>query len=393
MENNWKDNVSSSLEEMANEMEKEVESFPTEEEVKEKIATTKKKTTTTKKKTTTTEKETEINEETVDNKKSANNSQITAKDFLNNLKFDVSNIKIVEESLLKETKNFEFIMNNKSKTQIVANQSNYIAYVEGLNYNEISALSNSTLDDYAAQLLLAQTIYSKINTTSLGTMSFSDWSSITSFYDIDSFLYGIYLETFPGDTKFSITCGHCKGKIDAVINNDTLITGKNEDALANVQRILNNKNDSKEILKDALINHKERIVLPDSKIIMDIKVPTIKKHLDILGSVNKNAKDKTQHILSVMMFLDNVFMIDLEKSMQTNEACYYEIKQKEKIARIISQLSFNDAKEVTKFINDFIDKNALEYKIKSFKCPSCQEDIGDIPVDMETLLFYQILQL
>lgn len=414
MENNdWNNKVTSSLAEMAAEMEKEVATFRTEEEIKEEMALAQKepvvKETTpvapvveeepVVKKDVVIESKVEVEREIpkiVEEPKNVVQPQNKTPDprqFLDNLKFDISNIRMVEKTPLKDIQNFEFVLNNKSKTQIVANQSNYVAYMESLTYNEIAALTNSTLDDYSAQLLLAQTIYSKINTTTLGKMKFEEWTKITSFYDIDSFLYGIYLETFPGDTKFSITCGNCQHKIDAVINNDTLISSKNDGSTINVQEILNNKTNSKELLDSALVNHKERIVLPNSKIVMDIKIPTIKKHLDILGSVNKNSKEKTQHILSIMMFLDKVLMIDVEQSMRNNAPCYYEITEREKIARIISQLSFQDAQMVTKFINDFIDKHALSYKIKSFKCPKCQEDIGDVPVDMETLLFFQILQM
>lgn len=403
MENNeWNNKVTSSLEEMAAEMEKEVATFRTEEEVKKEIEET------SKIKTEPVEvvepavkieskvevvKEEPKKEEVIKKEEIKEAKTVTPREFLDNLTFDVTNIRMVEKTPLKDIQNFEFVLNNKSKTQIVANQSNYIAYMESLTYNEIAALTNSTLDDYSAQLLLAQTIYSKINTTTVGKMKFDEWTSITSFYDIDNFLYGIYLETFPGDTKFSITCGNCQEKIDAVINNDTLISSKNDGSTINVQQILNNKNSREELLNSSLVNHKERIVLPNSKIIMDIKIPTIKKHLDILGSINKNSKEKTQHILSIMMFLDKVLMIDVEQSMKNNAPCYYEINEREKIARIISQLSFQDAQMVTKFINEFIDKHALAYKIKSFKCPKCQEEIGDINIDMETLLFFQILQM
>lgn len=317
----------------------------------------------------------------------------TPAEFLKNMKFDLTSIQMVDASPIEEVNNFEFVLNNKSKTQIIANQSNYIAYMESLNYNEISALTNSTLDDYAAQLLLAQTVHSKINTTSIGALNFQQWSQITSHYDLDSFLYGIYLQTFPGDTKFNITCGKCKDKVEAVVNNDTLITGKNEETFINLQELLNGREHSKELLDKALVNTTERLLLPDSKIIMDIKLPTIKKHLDLVGSVNKNVKQKTSHILSLMIFLNKVLMINVKKSMETGSPCYYEVTEREKIARIISQLSFNDAKTLTEAIEKMIAKYAVEYKIKSFKCPKCHEELGDIPVDMETLLFYQILQL
>lgn len=318
--------------------------------------------------------------------------KVNPRDFLNNMKFDLNAIEIVDASPMEEIDNFEFVLNNKGKTQIVANQSNYIAYMEALNYNEISALTNSTLDDFSSQVLLAQTIHSKINTTSLGRVPYEKWTEITSYYDLDTFLYGIYLQTFPGDTKFNITCGSCKNRVEAVVNNDTLITAKGDSTYENLNEVLNNR-DVKSVLGKALVNVTHRILLPDSKTIMDIKLPTVKRHLDLIGAVNKNVKDKTSHIISMMIFINKTLMVDVKKSMATGKPCYYEINDREKLAKLIAKLSFEDAKALSKAIEDMVAKNAVEYKIKSFKCPKCNKELGDIPVEMETLLFYQILQL
>lgn len=408
MSENWNDKISSSMEEMAREFETNelggfqvVDSTPTQpmiSEVQQQVQYT--QPVTSLPNTVTTEytpqqPEQQIKVQPPVEQQSAPQvqQQINPKDFLNSMKFDLNSIQIVETSPMEEVDNFEFVLNNKGKTQIVANQSNYIAYMEALNYNEISAITNSTMDDYASQLLLAQTIHSKVNTTSIGTIPFQKWAEITSHYDLDSFLYGIYLQTFPGDTKFNITCGSCGNRVEATVNNDTLITGKNESTFTNLNELLNNRQDTKALLDKALVNVTHRVLLPDSKTIMDIKLPTVKRHLDLVGSVNKKTKDKTSHILSLMIFINKTLMVDVKKSMNSGKPCYYEVNEREKIARLIAQLSFGDAKALSKAIEEMIAKNAVEYKIKSFKCPKCDKELGDIPVDMETLLFYQILQL
>lgn len=131
-----------------------------------------------------------------------NQSKINPEDFLKNLKVDLNNIDVVEPNPVNKVKNFNFLMNRKSKTQIVAVQSGYVAYVEGLTYDDINGLLNSSLDDYGSQLLLCQTVYNAINTTSAGKLSFEQWKENTSYYDLESYLYGIYLEHFPGTTDF-----------------------------------------------------------------------------------------------------------------------------------------------------------------------------------------------
>lgn len=316
--------------------------------------------------------------------------ELTPEEFLADLKVDLNNIELVEENPLTDIKNFNFFLNRKSKTQIVAIQSGYTAAVEGFDYSQINQLVNSTLDEYAMQLLLMQTIYSTINTTSVGKLSFDEWCNITSYYDLESFEYANYLETFPGDTSFSIECGSCRQVINAKINNDRLICAKNDLTMERMNEILNNRNNPKEMLNKALVHTKKRVFLEDSKIIIDIKLPTIKKHLDLLSSVNAKAKEKARHILTLMLFFDGVYMLDIQETMAKKKPCYYKVEDRQKIATIIGKLTYNDSKHLSTIINEFIESQTVEFKIKSFVCPSCQTKIRDIPVEIEQLLFFQM---
>lgn len=323
-------------------------------------------------------------------KKEEPKKELTPEEFLADLKVDLNNIELVEENPLTDIKNFNFFLNRKSKTQIVAIQSGYTAAVEGFDYSQINQLVNSTLDEYAMQLLLMQTIYSTINTTSVGKLSFEEWCNITSYYDLESFEYANYLETFPGDTSFSIECGSCHQVINAKINNDRLICAKNDLTMERMNEILNNRNNAKAMLNKALVHTKKRVFLEDSKIIIDIKLPTIKKHLDLLSSVNAKAKEKARHILTLMLFFDGLYMLDIQETMNKKKPCYYKVEDRQKIATIVGKLTYNDSKHLSTIINEFIESQTVEFKIKSFVCPSCQTKIRDIPVEIEQLLFFQM---
>lgn len=317
---------------------------------------------------------------------------VTPESFLKNITVDLDNITVVDMNPITEVKDFEMLLNNKSKTQIVAIQSGYVAYVEGYNFNEINALINSTLDDYGTQLLLAQTVHKRINTTSLGKLSFNTWAECTSYYDLESFLYGNYLETFPGDTKFQVKCGTCKEVIDAVVNNDTLISAKNDATLDRMKHIMDNRNDTSELVKTSILTQRKKIFLDDSKIIIEFKLPSIKKHLDLLSSINSTAKEKSKHILELMLFIDKLLMMNVQSSMRDGKAEFYPVSDRQKMATILGNLTNHDAKKLGDAINEFVGKYSIEFKIKSFVCPKCQTEVGDIAVDMETLLFFQMLR-
>lgn len=292
-----------------------------------------------------------------------------------------------------ELDSFQFILGGvpTSKTQVVAIQSGYKAYMEGLNYSEMVAVTDSTLDLYASRLLLAQTIHKKINTTSIGKMDFRTWALATSFFDLESFLYGIYLESFPGDTKFDITCGHCKKKIVANVNNDSLVASKNSKTDVRMQEIL--YGDNKATVENNALKKTVTKLLPKSKVKMVFKIPSIAKHLNLISGLRPENEKKLSKILLLMLYIDKVYMMDIKATMKTKKPKYIQITDKDKIARIIGSLSSVDIKAMSSGIEELVDTYDLDYKIRSFACPNCKKQVGDIPVDVEQLLFIQILQL
>lgn len=318
------------------------------------------------------------------------NKGYTMNEFLKNLKVDLNNIDVVDSDPMTKTKNVQFLLNNKSKTQVVALQSGYISYVEGFNFDQINALVNSTLDDYGNQLLLCQSIYSAINTTNAGKMDFRKWCENTSFYDLDSFIYGVYLETFPGTTKFDVKCGTCGKQIEATVNNDTLIKASNDDSKNILSTILAHKNNPKETMMNSIIHTSKKIFLEDSKMILRIKLPTIQKHLDLLASINAKAKEKNQHILTILLFLEELYMLDLDKSLVAGSPKYNIVADREEQSAYLKRMTYNDAKHVSDEINNMIRKYQVEFQIRSFKCSACGSDIGNIPIDIEQLLFFRM---
>lgn len=314
------------------------------------------------------------------------------KAYLDSIKVDLNNIDVIDSDALSNTQSFEFILNNKSKTQTIAVQSGYKAYMEGLNYDEMTSLTNSSLDDYSSRLLLLQIIHSKINTTSIGKMNFDTWTRKTSYFDLESFIFGSYLESFPGNTKFSVRCGHCDRSVDANVNNDTLVRSKNPETDERVREI-SSLGDTRSLLQSSVLYKKKRIILPNSKIIVDIKIPSIRRYLDLMGSLNPKSREKLSNILSIMIYVEGIYMLDLKVSMTKKSPKYFQIIENDRIARTIARLDFADSKFLLDTINDYMALFQTVFSIKSFICPHCKKPLGDIPVDLEVLLFTQILQL
>lgn len=319
------------------------------------------------------------------------NKPLTRKDILDNLVIDLNEIEIVSEPTLSKVDDYDLMLNDSATYQVVCNQSYYVAFMESLKFGDITAITNSTLDEYNYRSKIYRTIYKKMQNTSLGSISYKDFLRITSFYDVQTLLFGLYQQTFPGKTEFDIKCKHCKEKSTVSIDNDSLISVKDENIYGQIQTILKSVTKPDEALKNSILSKTMRIVLPKSKVIIDIRTPSLKDHLDILGMVKPEVLEEQSQLIILMLFIKSLFMISTKDTLESGKPKYYEIKDINAISRLINDLHPDDHKYLSSKIAERMEKYQIEYKVSSFPCPKCQKEVGDIPVDMEDLLFRKIL--
>ena len=330
-----------------------------------------------------------------DNKKEFNiSSRVKTKqeEFLEKITVDLQSIEIVNNNdIISAQDSIDFILNGEGTYQVIAPQSCYVAFVESLNNADISAITNSTLDVFNSRRKLYQTVWSKINTTSLGKLSFENFLKITSFFDLDTLLYGIYVQTFPGETDFNIKCHNCNGNSTVKINNDSLISIRNDDIYKHFDEITESVTSAKDVYLKSLISKVERIILPKSKIIVDIKIPTLQDHLNILGSIkDKDKAQELEDIVNTLIFIKDLYCMDVKATKESNKAIYFPINERTRLVSILSNMQVEDFKYLNNKITERAEKYSIEYKIKSFKCPKCHREVGDMPVDIERLLFLEI---
>lgn len=312
--------------------------------------------------------------------------------FLDNIIINIDQIDIIEKSEIEKSENFQFILNGKPTYQVVASQSCYSAFVEPLKMSDINAITNSTMDAYQSRLKLYQTIWGRINTTSLGKLNFQDWLKITSFFDINTIMYGLYMQTFPGNTEFQVRCKHCEKSVEIKINNDTLISAKDDNIFKRMEEIRNSITTPDEALEHSLLSVYKRIILPDSKIIIELQTPSLKNHLELLASVDPKKIEDYQDYLTSMLFIKNAFMLDVKETKRTGVAKYFVLDSRGDKFNMLRNLSVTDMRKLSNEMYDNVNKYAVDYKIRSFKCSNCGKEVGDIPIDVEELLFQQILQ-
>jgi hypothetical protein len=322
-------------------------------------------------------------------------AEIDINELLAGLSIDVSKVKITDKPSVNAVTDRSIVINGRPTFEAVCNQSGYVAYLHSLKYSDLSSLENSVGGFYAGRQRLYKVIYDKLNSTSVGKVDFRTFLEMTSLYDVPSLMYGIYCQTFKTEVEFTVKCPHCERDTMIKVPNKALLSIKNEEVFNNIEEIIGNLSSPDEVKEKSLVNTRTKLVLPTSKMIFELKIPTLYKYLETVGSVKPEKFDELQDILGMMVFIDKVYKLDIAKLVKDKEVVYYEVKEKDEIGKIISELEITDSAAVQKIITAETEKYAIEYTIKGMKCrhEECNKEIGDIPVDMEELTFFRLRQM
>lgn len=319
--------------------------------------------------------------------------EVDLQELLANVKIDVNKIQIVDKPSVSALADTSIKINGRPTFEAICNQSGYAAYMESLKYSDLSALENSVGGFYAGRQRLYKTIWEKINNTSVGKIDFKEFLEMTSLYDVPSLLYGIYCQTFKTEVEFNIKCSHCGGEMPIKVPNKGLILVKDEETYANIGEIMGNLSTPQEAMAHAIMNKRTKVVVPDSKMLFELKIPSLYKYLDVVGSVKPEKFEEMQTILGMMVFIDKAYKLDIATLVKTGEVKYYPVEDKKEIAKIVSELELADSTELQKIIAQETNKYAIEYAIKGMTCRHCKTNIETIPVDMEELTFFRIEQM
>ena len=322
------------------------------------------------------------------------------KDKLANIEINVDEIEIVEQPRgLSKFDDYSISLgmsNTSSPTyQVVCNQSCYIANMKAINYGDAIAIANSSASAYQERSRIYKLLYDKCESFSVGRISFDDFLRITSFYDAETLMFGIYQQSFPGTTEFQVQCGSCGMQHNMKFQNEEFIAVKDEEVYKNIQATIASCSNPEAAIANSIVNKTTRKVLPDSKVIVDVAIPSLKDNLDLLGRVNPKLLEANKEVISLMMFIKNIYMLDANKTVTSGKPCYYKMdKDLQSVSRLIKDLSINDARELGKIIQEKSDKHGIVYQLRNHKCPNpeCGKDLGEIPVDIEKLLFFNMLQ-
>lgn len=319
----------------------------------------------------------------------------SVKNILSSIKIDLNNIEFIDKSVLLQQKDFEGIFPKEKETyQVVCTQSNYVSHMSGLTLSDIDVITNSRLGIYEYRKLLYSIIHSHLETTSIGKIGYSDWLKVTSYQDVPTLMFGIYCMTFPESNNFKIKCGSCEKENSIVINHDNLIDNTDQEIFADLisrVRSIVKVNDPIDLLSISMVHTTERLMLNDSKMVVELITPSLDDHLNLLKTANEKYVERHGTAFGSSLFIKQMGVLDIDNFIKNKTIRYSKVSDKSQVFNIVdSKLSLNDAQQLSESINTRTDNYKIEYRIKSQKCLGCGDSLGDIPVDPEVLLFFEI---
>jgi hypothetical protein len=322
--------------------------------------------------------------------------EMTANDILSSMKIDLNSIEISTGSDFEITMMKDQIFNNKSVTQVVCCQSGYTAHMSALKNQEIQNISDFDADLYNYKKRLYKNIHKHVEETSVGKLGFEEWMKMTSFFDLETLLFGLFNQTFPYENKFKFKCNkeNCGKETDVVVNNNTLVEtrGKDEEIYSKLLEILKSGN-PKDMIKHSLVHTTKRIIVDETKIIFDIKIPSVYDYLEeILKGLRQDIVEEYASTFGTILFVEKMYVPNLAAIKQTGKPVYFEIKDKNQLVMNVAKLPYYDGIQLTEGINEFTEKYKITYSIKNARCGACNDVLDTINLEMEEVLFTAIRQ-
>ena len=306
---------------------------------------------------------------------------------------DLGSITIQDEARTITDKDTSNYLRSADPTyQIVLNQSAYTADMKSLKFKDIFALSNSVTNTYSGALDKYQTYFRAIADNSLGIKDFDTWAKVTSLYDVSTLEFGIFNQTFPGETELDIRCSKCRNTMrNVAISNDYLISTRNDEVYEQLDRVINNINDLEKASEYSLVNKINRFQLPDSSAIIDIHIPTVSDYLKLLEQTPDGEISAIENYVDVLLFIKDVYLVDIQATEDEGKPVFYPLKTRNDVLAFLKEMSLDDISKVNREIGDKDRKFRIDYQVQSFACQNCGEPTGNIDIDIESLLFEQAI--
>ena len=312
---------------------------------------------------------------------------------LKDLRIDLNSINIRrEDNPLEIYENIKAIV-TKPTFEVIALQSAYRASLNSLNNDDLLKIRKISGSDFEVNKKLLTFVFNRIDSSSLGKISFDDWLRVTAESDFDTLVYGIYCATYPKESDYNVKCPKCGHLNKVKLSKENLIKVLDERIYALVHSIIGRKLSSQELIKESSVNYKKRVMLDDSKVICDLITPTLKDMLDTFN-ISSSYREVESELFGYIKHTSAIMVPDVSQYEKSGNLQFIDIDNIDEKLNIIKNLSPSDLKQLETEITSKLGEYKVSYKLPGISCASakCGYEIKDISVDMVEVLFRKLAE-
>jgi len=306
-------------------------------------------------------------------------------------KIDTSLLKVITKNAIdKERDITRALYGGKSTFQVVAAQSGYMAKVLPLVHKDQINLYYNNLSFYEYKKSVYRVIWEKIQDTSVGKLNWEEWLRSTAVEDLETLFYGLYSSTFPNEGSFRLTCPNpeCNEDHEYKVNHNNLIRTADKDKIRKlIDDVSKNSTTLEKMREFSLIGKNEAVELDESKIVVEIRTPSLFDSLEILRTVPEKTVNKDVLTITNLLYVNKMYI-----PTKDDKTVYVEESNRQTILKIIDSMPINDARDLQAAVLERVENNRISYSIKNIKCPTCAHETKEVPISVEDILFTLIFE-
>jgi hypothetical protein len=287
---------------------------------------------------------------------------------------------------------------NTDTVDCVLPNSGYMATVKGCGALAMAVLIPDNAGSPPDMNKRYQFCYDNLVTTSIGKLSFQEFVSHTSMYDLNILLFNILRASESDDQTITLTCGASTCQKDYNVDykvSELIDTDKITDELATQideivkARDVADKATEKHETSPVMFAKYMRVEYPDKSVIIELKSPDGTIAIERTAILGEIAKQYSTFIVGLLMYIPRVYTT-FKMEGETNPATY-EIVDPEVIAETIGELNDSAIQAMSNLISDMNSYDAMTYSFKgTYKCPHCGRVETRVPCELERLIFFRV---
>lgn len=285
--------------------------------------------------------------------------------------------------------------NSVRNTTVVLPVSGFTVVMKGCSTFELMGLINSNAVDVMALVAKWTLVHSKVESTSIGKLSFNNFLNSVSSMEYDMLVYGILCATFPDEDVFPLNCPKCRTDIEHKYSVRSLLRAEemSPELAEKVKEVADasyTENKAKECFENSILNTETTIKLPISEFVCTIGVQNA--YSFIYDSVN--AIDKMDEKYQQAIILTSAIPTIYVPNPDDNGESYLEISDTEDKIKLVYSLEAKDISILTNKIGKLTEGMQFKFGLMDINCPNakCKHHINSVEVELETILFHKYQQ-